>query len=416
MVISGGFYYNELTLKRPETDMNYKLLFRKLDKTLRQIERSEDVSKTLFEILKSIIDEFHGDLGIIGGRIYQAREKSYVLTHQYSLRGKKVRPGYKIPIKYKPMQQMLEAGFVIMDEHDPGFSKSIEREIGVSSFAGIAVGDEGKHVIAFTLEKGVKRDEIIYTLNTIRHVINLKLRQQELEDILHEAKKIQLSILPRSFPKFADYDIYGMSVPADDVGGDLYDFIHISDRVIGVTVADSSGHGFPAALQARDAITGLRMGIGEDFKIIKTMEKLNKIISKSSLATKFISLFYGEFESNGNLIYCNAGHSPPVVFRSGKIIYLKKGGPILGPNPSAIYERGFVNFRIGTTLVIYTDGISEAMDANGELFGEKRLENEVLQHLTQSAETITKKIFEEVERFSKDGIYADDRTVVVVKR
>ncbi len=396
--------------------MNYKLLFRKIDRTIRQIERSEDISKTLFEILRSIIDQFHTNLGILGGRIYRVQGRNYVLIDQYSLRGKKVKPGYKIPIKYKPIHDLLEHGFVIMDEDDPGFDKKIEKEIGVSFFASIGIGEENRHIISFTLDKGVKRDEIIYTLNTIRHVINLKLRHEELEDVLQEAKKIQLSILPRSFPKFADYDIYGISIPADEVGGDLYDFISISDRVLGVTVADSSGHGFPAALQARDAITGLRMGIEENFKIIKTIEKLNRIISKSSLATKFISLFYGEFESNGNLIYCNAGHPPPIIFRDGRIFRLKKGGAILGPNPSAIYERGFVNFKKGTSLIIYTDGITEAMDSAGRFFGEKRMESVVKKHLSQPAEIVAKKIFEEMERFSKEADYIDDRTVVVVKR
>ncbi|MEW5806232.1 MAG: PP2C family protein-serine/threonine phosphatase [Acidobacteriota bacterium] len=396
--------------------MNYKVLFRKLHKTIREIERSEDISKTLFDILKRLINEFHEEMGLVGGRLYKSSNDSYVLIHQYSLEGKKVRPGYKISITYKPLQDLLEHGFVIMDENDPGFDRRVERVVGVSFFAAIAIGEENRHIIAFTLRPGIKREDVIYSLNTIRHVINLKLRQEELEDIIQEAKKIQQSILPRSFPKFADYDIYGMSIPAEDVGGDLYDFLPISDRVLGVAVADSSGHGFPAALQARDAITGLRMGIEEHFKIIKTIEKLNRIISKSSLATKFISLFYGEFEANGNLIYCNAGHPPPILFRKDMMLHLKKGGLVLGPNPLAKYERGFVNFQHGTILVIYTDGITEASNHEGNLFGIKRLERVILKHIGESSESITKRIFEKVERFSRGCSYVDDRTVVIVKR
>ncbi len=396
--------------------MYYKLLFNKLDRTLKQIESSEDISKTLFEILKSIIRKFHKDLGISAGRIYQSKGLHYILTHQYSLKGRKIKPDYRIPAKYKPIQKLIRNGFVIMGEQDPGFNQRIERELGVSYFAGIGVGEENKYIIAFTLEKKQNRDEIIYSLNTIRNVINLKLRQEQLEDTLYEAKKIQLSILPRFFPQFADYDIYGISIPAKEVGGDLYDFLSVSERVLGITVADSSGHGFPAALQARDVITGLRMGIEEHFKIIKTIEKLNRIISKSSLASKFISLFYGEFETNGNLIYCNAGHPPPLLTNQRETKFLNIGGTVLGPNPHAKYERGFQRFEPGHVLVIYTDGITEAVNSKGQFFDMKRLEKVVRKNMKLSAKRITEAIFTEVEDFSQSGEYLDDRTVVVIKR
>jgi serine phosphatase RsbU (regulator of sigma subunit) len=396
--------------------MNYKALFNKLDKTLKQIEGSEDISKTLFEILKSIIKKFHKDLGISAGRIYQSSGAHYILTHQYSLKGKKVQSDYKIPVKYKPMQELIRNGFVIMGEQDPGFNQRIEEELGVSHFAGIGIGAERKHIIAFTLEKKQERDEIIYSLNTIRNVINLKLRQEQLEDTFFEAKKIQLSMLPRFFPRFSDYDIHGMSIPAEEVGGDLYDFLSISKRMLGITVADSSGHGFPAALQARDAIIGLRMGIEEHFKIIKTVEKLNRIISKSSLASKFISLFYGEIEANGNLIYCNAGHPPPLLMNKKDTKYLTMGGSVLGPNPHANYERGFQRFEHGHILVIYTDGITEAVDVKGRFFDLKRLEQVARKNITASAKRIVEAIFNEVEDFSQGGEYLDDRTVVVIKR
>lgn len=314
------------------------------------------------------------------------------------------------------MQELLKSGFVIMGERDPGFNHRIERELGISYFAAIGIGEDNKYIIAFTLEKKQKRDEIIYSLNTIRNVINLKLRQEELEDTFLEAKKIQLSILPRFFPRFADFDIYGISIPAKDVGGDLYDFISVSERILGLTVADSSGHGFPAALQARDVITGLRMGIEEHFKIIKTVEKLNRIISKSSLASKFISLFYGELETNGNLIYCNAGHPPPMLLSKNGTKYLSTGGSVLGPNPHARYERGFQRFEHGHVLVVYTDGIVEANNSRGEFFGIKKLEHIARRNMNSSAKKITEAIFNGVESFSQTSEYLDDRTVVVIKR
>ena len=138
---------------------------------------------------------------------------------------------------------------------------------------------------------------------------------KQLEGRVAQARMIQMSLLPESAPEFGDYDVWGRTEPAEEVGGDLYDFIQVSKRSLGIAIADSAGHGLPAALQARDAIIGLRMGVEERWRITATIEKLNKVVGRSALVSRFISLFYGEIEPNGNFVYCNAGHNPPVVLR-----------------------------------------------------------------------------------------------------
>ena len=95
-----------------------------------------------------------------------------------------------------------------------------------------------------------------------------KIREARFVDVMEEARRIQKALLPNSTPSFHAYELAGRSVAAEAVGGDLFDFIPISDRILGIAVADSSGHGLPAALQARDVITGLRMGVQENLKII----------------------------------------------------------------------------------------------------------------------------------------------------
>jgi len=396
--------------------VNYKELFRKVERTLERIEGSEDLPVTLQMILKSLVDDFKEELGITGGRIYQRRGTSYQLTAQYGT-GPTLKAGFRVPTSYPPLQALVKRGYVYMGPEDEGFDPDIEKKIGVRRFAAIAVGEDAPWVIAFTVGRRVVGENLRVSLSTIRHAVNLKLRQEALEDIIHEAKKIQLGLLPKELPKFADFDFWGGSIPAEEVGGDLYDFIQLSERILGVAIADSSGHGLPAALQARDVITGLRVAIEENFKIVKGIEKLNRVISRGSLSSRFISLFYCEVELNGNLFYTNCGHPPPIFIRDGKVKHLTKGGMILGPNPDALYERGFVSFRRGSFMVLYTDGITEAArPGSDDLYGAERLGTLCKKLTGKSAKEIGEAVFAAAHDWSKGAPLQDDRTVVVLRR
>ncbi|MEK7283592.1 MAG: PP2C family protein-serine/threonine phosphatase, partial [Acidobacteriota bacterium] len=171
----------------------------------------------------------------------------------------------------------------------------------------------------------------------------------------------------------------------------------------------------PAALQARDVITGLRMGMSEHLKIVSTIERLNKVINRSTLVTRFASLFYGELERNGNFIYCNAGHPPALLYQDGRFQELDQGGLVLGPDPDAHYERGYLRFRPSDVIVIYSDGITEAQSPEGEDFGVPRLQGIIAGHLSLPARGLADLIFQQVEAFSRRSRPRDDQTVVVVR-
>jgi sigma-B regulation protein RsbU (phosphoserine phosphatase) len=181
-------------------------------------------------------------------------------------------------------------------------------------------------------------------------------------------------------------------------------------------VADARGHGLPAALQARDVIVGLRMGSEMHYKIVSTVERLNSVIARSALATQFVSMFYAELEQNGNLIYCNAGHPPGILLRGDRFIELHKGGLILGPNPHASYERGFIMLRKGDLLLLYTDGVIEARSPGGEDFGLERLRALMVEGRNTTARELTQTILTTVDRFCHPRHPADDRTVMVIRR
>jgi len=394
--------------------MDYKNLFRKIDRNLRTIERSNDLVATLAEILRRLVDDFQDDLGLVGGRIYEKKGSHYVLKREYPT--PRAPKDYKIPATYPPIRALVEHGYVYSRLGDTGVDASIEAAIGVNRFAAIGVGETSRQIVAFTLKDDNDPEQVGHTLNTIRHAINLKLRSEKFADRFAEARAIQLSLLPSAAPSFGDYDIFAASIPAEEVGGDLYDFIRVSERSLGVAVADASGHGLPAALQARDAIIGLRMGVEENLRISATLEKLNRVVNHSALASKFISLFYAELESAGTIVYCNAGHNPPLLWDGAVFRELARGGMILGPNPTSQYERGYETLAPGSILLAYTDGIVEAVNAADEAFGMDRLRGVIQGRAWTSARDLVDGVFAEVRAHVGADTRDDDQTVVAVLR
>jgi phosphoserine phosphatase RsbU/P len=391
--------------------MDYKRLLTKVEKTLSQIETSQPRANTIGQIAETIAGNFREELGITGGRVYQLTdENTYELVGRFGSTNGEV--GIQVPNDYKPVQLVLENGIVVMDPDDPGYDPILEQRLGAKRFAAIAAGDE-EYILSFSVPDDLSRDDILFSLNLIRYVINQKLRAERYESIIVEAQRIQQSILPQRIPRYEGYDIWGRTVPAEIVSGDFYDFIPVSDNILGLAIADGSGHGLPAALVVRDIHMGLRMATDRDFKIIRTMEKLNHIIHRSRLTTKFVSVFYGELETGGIFIYTNAGHNPPFVLKGKRVEFLRNGGPVLGPTPDATYKRGFMKFDPGDILCLYSDGIIEATDKRDREFGLDRLLQIVKAKRNESAQEIGQHVLGRVARFGQEG--QDDRTVVIVK-
>jgi len=200
------------------------------------------------------------------------------------------------------------------------------------------------------------------------------------------------------------------------VGGDLYDYYPFDDGCFGVAVGDASGHGLPAALLVRDVVTGLRMEIEKELKIQHVFRKLSRVIHRSNLSTRFISLFYGELESNGNLFYINAGQPPPLLLSEGGIQELGVGGIVMGPLPETDFKRGFAHMDHGSLLVLFTDGLIERGNKAGDRFGIQRLKKLTLKHRGDDVAQILDLIFDSAQKFGKVAKWEDDITVVVIKR
>jgi sigma-B regulation protein RsbU (phosphoserine phosphatase) len=392
--------------------MDYKRLLTQVERTLEQIDTTESPLTTVAQIAETIAANFRDELGITGGRVYESNEDCYELVARFGPEHDG-ELGIQVPKDYKPIELVIENGIVVMDPSDAGYDPILESKLGAQRFCAIAVADED-YIIAFNVSPELGREDILFSLNLIRYAINQKVRAQWYESLIVEAQRIQQSILPQRVPQYEGYDIWGRTVPAEIVSGDFYDYIPVSDNVLGLAIADGSGHGLPAALVVRDVYMGLRMATDRDFKIIRTLQKLNHIIHRGRLTTKFVTLFYGELETGGILIYCNAGHNPPFLLRAnGKTEWLRNGGPVLGPTPDATYTRGFAKLEPGDLLCMYSDGIIEAMDKSEREFSTERLVKVVRANRTRTAQEIGQEVLARVAKWGREG--QDDRTVVIVR-
>jgi sigma-B regulation protein RsbU (phosphoserine phosphatase) len=391
-------------------------LFRRIERALETIALGSTPLETIHETAHLLCESFSPDLGIQGGRIYVQDDGTYELVTTFG-EVTKAPIGLRVWRHYPPFDQLLDTGAIVMGRNDPRLDQRLEEDLGTRDlFAAISVAD-GRYVLSFDVEPGRgDLDDVIATLNILRLAINQKLREDRVLEIMEEARLIQHSILPRHLPHPDDFRIAARSVAAEIVGGDFYDVIELDVGVFAVAIADATGHGLPAALQVRDVFTGLRMGLSRDFKITRTVERLNRIIHRSRLATKFVSLFLAELDPNGTVIYCNAGHPPPILITaSGDVERLATGGMILGPTPNAVYTIGVAAMAPGDTLVLFSDGIVEAT-RDDEEYGDDRLLAVLRTARRLDPTAIVERVFADVADYQVETTPRDDQTLVVVQR
>jgi serine phosphatase RsbU (regulator of sigma subunit) len=242
--------------------------------------------------------------------------------------------------------------------------------------------------------------------------------RQRLQKELAIARDIQRSFLPAGAPKIPGFDLAGASFTHDQVGGDYYDFIPIGETRLGLAIADVSGKGIPAALLMAGFRMSLLAEIRNEFAIRAVMRKVNQLLHESTERDKFVTAFYAVLDwKNGVLTFSNAGHNPPILLRrDGKTEHLTDGGVALGVLGDAAYEERPVAVREGDVLVMYTDGVSEAENAQGEQFGEARLEALVRGHSELPAAHLLEAIVQAVLTWAGERGPGDDLTLLVAKR
>ena len=391
-----------------------KLLYRQLDGLF----GAWRIGRPPRELLETFLDELFAVLGeplhLRSGALYAERRDGFELLKEW---GQREVAKHELPKTIPPLALLSKHKVYIFDT--PSAENSPSR-FGIVPFGPAGALLAGKrphrHAFFFALGAGWMREELDFALNTVRAALGSRLMEERVRGSFAEAAEIQGSLLLEEPPDFPDYDIACRSVPAEEVGGDFYDFQLLASDMLAVAVGDASGHGLPAALLVRDVVTGLRMGIAKDLRLVPVFEKLNEVIHRSHLSSRFVSVFYGELETNGNLFYINAGHQAPLLFLEGRVQTLTTGGTVIGPLPAVHFKRGFAHVDRGATLVVTTDGIVERRSPSGEFFGEERLQKLVLDNQSLAAEDLLEHIFETVGRWGGKGPWEDDATLLVVRR
>jgi len=365
-------------------------------------------------VAREIVERFGSALFLASWRLYDEESDGFVLVAGSTLDGD---AELLVPRDYPPVQLVLEHGVYIFDASVEGLSRELEDRLGSGAeSAALLLRGEPRRIVAFGLRPGWERDNLDFTLSTLRNAINLRTRIRDLKSDFEQAAEIQRSLLPDRLPDFPGFSLAARSVPAEAVGGDLYDFLPGDAETLALTIGDASGHGLAAALLARDVVTGFRMGYEGGLKISGVVGRLNRVISRSRLSSRFVSLFAGELDADGTLSYVCAGHPPALIVGAGAARPLEVGGTILGPVPDAAFRSGWARLRPGEVLVAVTDGLLERLDPVGRMFEEEGVERSVRRDLGRSAEEILRDLFDDCEEHAGGRRGADDATAIVVAR
>ncbi len=409
--------------------MDQKKLFRTIETVASKIFSSDE--ELLTDVIKQIIN--NEQIKLTGGRIWKLhpRKKAYRLLFQTG-KVQKIPDDFLLVLKdYPLLDKITEERTILAEETDKTLlSKGILKYSASGVGRKIKIGEKRFYEYLLAVNTNMIGDDMRFTLNIIATVLTSKLSERylllsrkNLMSDIDKAKEIQKSILPEHEYKFHDYEIFGLTFPAEIVGGDFYDFLKVGDGEdrLGILLGDAASKGLGAAAEAMYISGAMRMASTFQIKISPMMSRMNQLVNKIFSDDKFTSLFYGELSNDkkGLFLYANAGQNPPMFYRkkNSDIIPLDPTGPLLGPVPNSKFETDSINFQKGDLLVIYSDGIVEAANDKFVFYGEERLKQIILNNVNLSPKKIAALILNDVIKFStSESQYTDDKTIVVIKR
>ena len=266
--------------------------------------------------------------------------------------------------------------------------------------------------------------EFIYSVGSLaiislenKRLFKEELEKLKLEEELELAKDIQRNLLPGKLPEFNNFEIAATNISSKQVGGDYYDVISLDDNKFAIAIADVSGKGVPAALLMANIQAFLKTICRQGIPIDTATGLINDLLCENITDGKFITFFWALVDENNQTIkYVNAGHNPPLLVRNSKITKLGKGGMVLGVMKTQDpYISETVELMKGDVLVLFTDGITEAMDSSKNEYSDERLEQLVQNIYKKSAQEILFDIQTDVQNFSKGTVQSDDITLLILK-
>lgn len=304
-------------------------------------------------------------------------------------------------------------------------------ELKITSLLSVPMIVKGKMIGILSLfnkksESGfTKADQRLLTIiatQSANIIENARLFEEEkkllqIQQEIKVAGEIQKNLLPKEIPIIEGYDIYAKNIPALDVSGDYYDFITISETKTAITVGDVAGKGLPAAMLMANLQATLRGQLSVCNCTKECIRRANDLLYKSTDTSKFVTLFLGILDSEKNVLtYCNAGHNEPIFIQQNKRLKLDKGGILLGSFEHMDYDEEEILFDKGSTFILFSDGITEAMNEISEEYGEERLYDVVERNLDMDSKQLVKEILDSIKQFSGGISQTDDITLMIIKR
>ncbi len=317
-------------------------------------------------------------------------------------------------------------------KNDKEFNKFMFEEIPFENLLCVPMMTKGKLVGFIALFN--KKESALFTKDDQRllsiiaaqssQVIeNARLYEEEkallnLKEEMRMANIIQQNLLPKSHPRINGYQISVKNISAKEVGGDYYDFMEIEDSNLGFCLGDITGKGMPAAMLMANLQATLRSQTMVQKDCAKCLEITNKLLFKSTESSKFATLFYGLLDPENNIIeYCNGGHDNTILFRkNNEYIALETTGLLLGCFEDSTYQNKQIKMDPGEVLMLYSDGITEAMNKVDEELGLEKLIEIVQNSKENSSETILNNVLKEVKEHSIGVPQSDDVTIMIIKR
>jgi phosphoserine phosphatase RsbU/P len=241
------------------------------------------------------------------------------------------------------------------------------------------------------------------------------MEKARMEQEMRIAAEIQQALLPKAGRTGVYFKAAAASLPCRSIGGDFYDYVDLSDGSFGFALGDVAGKGPPAAL-----LSAMMQGIfaaqaASSDPPSQTISRVNLALYRRGIESRFVTLMYGALYPDGRLLYCNAGHNPPLVVGKSGFRRLERGGPIVGLFEGATYEEETVTLESGDWLVVFSDGVSEALSAIGEEYGEARILTCIQNNLAREPQGLLEALFLDVREFAKGAAQSDDITAMVLR-
>ncbi len=334
------------------------------------------------------------------------------------------------------MDEVLKNGKSVLTadaQHDPRFASQTMALSGIRSVLAVPLSVDERNIFGLIYAdsptyEATFSEEHLNILTTLASVASIRvenaalleerLDRERLEHELELATEIQQRFQPAGPPELSGYEFQGISFSCYEIGGDYYDFIERHDGHMLIALGDVSGKGTAAALLMSSLHAAIHAQVSTESSLANIVTSVNRYLAENTPANRFVTLFVAELDpTTGKLSYINAGHNPPLIARAnGAIEQLSSGGFPLGIIPGAEFELGEMQLGTGEALVIYSDGVSEANNLEGEEFGMERLEAVVKSNLKASASGLRDKVESALSAFTKTAPANDDITLVIVKR